>query len=93
MPFIHDDFILQNETAKRLYRAYAKDLPIIDYHCHLSPEKIANNYRFIDAYDFLGAVTIINGVKCVPMAFQRNRLPEMQLGLKSGSALQRHYLC
>ena len=43
---IHDDFLLQNETAKHLYHDYAKDLPIIDYHCHLSPELIANDYTF-----------------------------------------------
>lgn len=33
--FIHDDFLLQNELAKKLYHDFAKDLPIIDYHCHL----------------------------------------------------------
>lgn len=43
---IHDDFLLQNDTAKHLYHDYAKDLPIIDYHCHLSPELIANDYTF-----------------------------------------------
>ena len=41
--FIHDDFLLQSEPAKRLYHDYAKDQPIIDYHCHLPPEEIANN--------------------------------------------------
>jgi glucuronate isomerase len=48
MTFIHDDFMLQNETAKYLYHHYAKDLPIFDYHCHLSPELIANNHLFKD---------------------------------------------
>ena len=55
MSFINDDFILKNETAKKLYHEFAKDLPIIDYHCHIPPEKIAENYKFKNAYDlFLG---------------------------------------
>ncbi len=42
-PFIHDDFCLQNETAKRLYHDFAEEMPIIDYHCHLSPREIAED--------------------------------------------------
>ncbi len=54
MSFINDDFMLKNETAKKLY-SYVKDLPIIDYHCHISPKMIAEDYRFSDAYElFLG---------------------------------------
>ncbi|MCL4155634.1 UNVERIFIED_CONTAM: hypothetical protein GTU68_030222 [Idotea baltica] len=41
--FITDDFILQSEIAETLYHKYAKDLPIIDYHNHLSPKQIAEN--------------------------------------------------
>ena len=44
--FIHDDFLLKNEAARRLYHEYAKDMPIYDYHCHLSPKEIAENKRF-----------------------------------------------
>jgi glucuronate isomerase len=44
--FLDDNFLLQTETARRLYHEYAKDLPIIDYHCHLSPEAIARNEDF-----------------------------------------------
>lgn len=55
MSFINDDFMLKNETAKKLYHEFAKNLPIIDYHCHIPPEKIAENYKFKNAYDlFLG---------------------------------------
>jgi glucuronate isomerase len=43
---IHDDFLLQTDFAKVLYHQYAKDLPVIDYHCHLSPASIANNEQF-----------------------------------------------
>ncbi len=41
-----EDFLLQTETARQLYHDYAKNLPIIDYHCHLSPEVIARNAPF-----------------------------------------------
>lgn len=48
MTFIHDDFMLNNETAKHLYHSYAKDMPIFDYHCHLIPEWIASDHEFAD---------------------------------------------
>lgn len=41
--FITDDFLLESEAAKTLYHDYARDLPIIDYHNHLSPQLIAEN--------------------------------------------------
>jgi glucuronate isomerase len=44
--FIHDNFILNNPTAVELYHTFAKDMPIYDYHCHLSPKDIAENRRF-----------------------------------------------
>ena len=54
MSFINDNFMLKTETARKLYSA-VKDLPIIDYHCHLSPKLIAEDYRFRNAFDlFLG---------------------------------------
>tara|TARA_R110000868_G_scaffold304437_16_gene565243 strand:+ start:13095 stop:14507 length:1413 start_codon:yes stop_codon:yes gene_type:complete len=45
-PFIHEHFLLQNETAKTLFHDYAKDLPIIDFHNHLAPQEIAENLNF-----------------------------------------------
>lgn len=45
-PFIHDDFLLQSEASKWIYHEYAKDLPIIDYHCHLPPTEIAANQSY-----------------------------------------------
>lgn len=45
-PFIHQDFLLQNDTAKQLYHEHAASLPIIDYHCHLVPKMIADDHRF-----------------------------------------------
>lgn len=50
-PFIHEDFLLQTQTARRLYHEFAKDLPIIDYHCHLPPADIARNRRFADLFE------------------------------------------
>ena len=44
--FIHENFLLESEAAKRLYHDYASKMPIIDYHNHLSPAIIANNYNF-----------------------------------------------
>lgn len=54
MSFINENFMLKGETARKLYAA-VKDLPIIDYHCHLSPKLIAEDYKFRNAFDlFLG---------------------------------------
>ncbi|NMA65825.1 MAG: glucuronate isomerase [Clostridiaceae bacterium] len=44
--FMDDNFLLMNETAEKLYHDYAKDMPIFDYHCHLSPKEIAENKTF-----------------------------------------------
>ncbi|MCZ1183347.1 glucuronate isomerase [Shouchella clausii] len=44
--FIHENFMLQNKTAETLYHTYAKTLPIIDYHCHVPPQEIAENRQF-----------------------------------------------
>ncbi len=45
-PFIHDHFLLENKFAEALYHDYAKGMPILDYHCHLSPADIAVNRTF-----------------------------------------------
>ncbi|MEX2512414.1 MAG: glucuronate isomerase [Cyclobacteriaceae bacterium] len=44
--FLTDDFLLKTDFAKTLYHDYAKKMPIIDYHCHLSPHDIAMNRQF-----------------------------------------------
>ena len=48
--FMDSDFLLQTETANRLYREHAANMPIFDYHCHLSAQEIAEDKR----YDNLG---------------------------------------
>ncbi len=44
--FPEADFLLYSDSAKRLFHEYAEHLPIIDYHCHLSPQQIAENHQF-----------------------------------------------
>ncbi|WP_432712116.1 glucuronate isomerase [Pedobacter sp.] len=44
--FIDENFLLNNKTAEVLYHQYAKDMPIIDYHCHLPPDQIAEDRNF-----------------------------------------------
>ena len=44
--FMGDNFLLNTESAKKLYHDYAETMPILDYHCHTNPEQIANDYRF-----------------------------------------------
>ncbi|MGA7091322.1 MAG: glucuronate isomerase, partial [Candidatus Acidiferrales bacterium] len=46
MAFITEDFLLQSETARRLYQTQARKIDILDFHSHLSPADIANNRRF-----------------------------------------------
>ncbi len=51
MPFIHEDFLLQNATARRLYHTYAATEPVLDYHCHLPPKDVAENRRFANLFE------------------------------------------
>ena len=44
--FLGDNFLLQTETSKELYHEFAKEMPIIDYHCHLPPDQIAQDKQF-----------------------------------------------
>jgi len=45
-PFITENFLLQTVSARRLYHEYAKEMPVIDYHCHLPVQEIAQNRQF-----------------------------------------------
>lgn len=44
--FLTDDFLLKSDIAKKLYHSYASEMPIIDYHCHVSPKEIYEDVRF-----------------------------------------------
>ena len=49
--FLDKNFLLLTPTAQSLYHNHVKDLPIIDYHCHLDPKLIAEDYRFKNITD------------------------------------------
>lgn len=44
--FMQDDFLLDNEVGKELYFEHAAKMPIFDFHCHLIPEQIYEDYKF-----------------------------------------------
>lgn len=44
--FINEDFLLETNTARRLYHEFSERQPVIDFHCHLSPALIASDHRF-----------------------------------------------
>ncbi|HEY9261534.1 glucuronate isomerase [Chitinophaga sp.] len=44
--FMDENFLLNSDAAEKLYHHYAKDMPVIDYHCHLPPAQIAADTRF-----------------------------------------------
>ncbi|MBR6217008.1 MAG: glucuronate isomerase [Eubacterium sp.] len=44
--FMNEDFMLKNETAKRLFHNYAEKMPLVDYHCHISPKEIYEDRRY-----------------------------------------------
>ncbi|WP_421824517.1 glucuronate isomerase [Flagellimonas oceanensis] len=46
MTFIKENFLLETPQAEELYHGYAKEMPIIDYHNHLSPGHVANEHQF-----------------------------------------------
>ena len=45
-PFMNEDFLLTNATARELYHNVAAKMPIVDYHCHLDPQQIYEDVRF-----------------------------------------------
>ncbi len=45
-PFMDQDFLLTTDTAKKLYHEVAEQMPIIDYHCHINPQEIAEDRKF-----------------------------------------------
>ena len=43
---MNENFLLQTETAQKLYHEHAAKMPIIDYHCHLVPQMVADDHKF-----------------------------------------------
>jgi glucuronate isomerase len=50
-PFLDKDFLLSNNTARRLYDRWAAPQPIVDFHCHLPVKDIAENRRFANLFE------------------------------------------
>src|SRR5258708_2054663 len=69
--FISEDFLLQSEVARELYREYAQPEPIFDYHCHLPPDQLAENKTFRNLYEIWLA-----GDHYKWRAMRSNRVPE-----------------
>ena len=44
--FLDENFLLETKTAQQLYHDFAREMPIIDYHCHLPPDQIAEDTQF-----------------------------------------------
>lgn len=51
MSYIKENFLLESKTAEKLYFEYAKDMPIFDYHCHLSEKQILEDKPFDNIYE------------------------------------------
>jgi glucuronate isomerase len=83
MSFIHEDFLLSNAAARRLYHGYAESEPILDYHCHLSPKDVAENRRFANLFEIW-----LEGDHYKWRAMRANGVPE-QLCTGSGSPYEK----
>lgn len=46
IPFLSEDFLLSTPTARTLYHEYSEEMPIVDYHCHVSPQEIYEDRHF-----------------------------------------------
>lgn len=84
MAFINKNFMISSETGQSLYEKYAKDQPIFDYHCHLSPELIANNYQFTDITDVW-----LSGDHYKWRALRANGVPESLITGKSSTSKEK----
>lgn len=51
MSYLKSNFLLENKTAEKFYEKYAKNMPVFDYHCHLSENLILENKPFNDIYE------------------------------------------
>ena len=68
-PFLNEDFLLSTPTARHLYHDIAAGLPIIDYHCHISPQENRAGISTSPTFPKSGwAAITINGALCAPAA-------------------------
>ena len=70
--FLNNDFMLQNDTAKHLFHDYAEALPLIDYHCHISPKEIYEDRRYNNIAEvWLGGQNPDGSLQMAHHAFKR----------------------
>ena len=81
MAFIHEDFMLTGPTARELYHAHAEQQPIIDYHCHLSPQEVAEDIHFKSITELW-----LGGDHYTWRAMRANGIPEEYVTGRSHSA-------
>ena len=68
MPFINDEgFLLQSDTARQLYRRYAAQQPVHDFHSHMSPADLVADRQFNDLDEPGSKAIITSGAPCAPM--------------------------
>ena len=75
LTFITDNFLLQNETAVRLYHEYARDMPILDYHCHLPPHRSPRIAASITSPKSGSTAITTSGGRCGPRAWPSGTAP------------------
>ncbi|MCP9235548.1 glucuronate isomerase [Lewinella sp. JB7] len=80
-PIVAENFLLHNDAARALYHDYAAEMPIIDYHCHLPPDQIANDHQFENLTDIW-----LRGDHYKWRAMRANGIPESGI---TGSATDR----
>ena len=69
------DFLLDTDTAKHLFHDYAAKMPIIDYHCHISPQEIAEDHHFRSITEVWLGGDITNGASFVPTERRKKKSP------------------
>ena len=68
-----EELFLTNETGRELYHKYAEHMPIIDYHCHISPKAMVENKEFEETIKKVqGAMALANGVQQVANTLNKN---------------------
>jgi glucuronate isomerase len=80
-PFLTEDFLLQTQTARRLYHDFAENMPIFDYHCHLPVAEIAANKTFENLTDIW-----LRGDHYKWRAMRANGIPERLITGGAGDA-------
>lgn len=63
--FMDKDFLLSSETSQKLFHEYAENMPIVDYHCHINPQEIAEDRNSRTSHRYGLEEITTNGVRYV----------------------------